>query len=166
MKKQLALQTKINLSVVLLILSFGIIVTLFVFYQSLNLLTFYAKENLNAIITEQSQILNVVFSNSEMLVKSMANNEQVIHYMSDPSSENNDVLLSEIQKYNINDAFSAIYLIDISGETLISTDPTFIGENYAFRGYFQNALEETSWVEANIGVTSKISVYDSPLIAF
>lgn len=36
--------------------------------------------------------------------------------------------------------YDAVYLLDREGRCLASTDPAFIGENYAFREYFQSAI--------------------------
>jgi len=63
-------------------------------------------------------------------------------------------ILERFNDYNIDNIYSAIYLMNTDGLTLISTDASFVGKNYAFRDYFQQALLGESVVDMAQGITS------------
>ncbi|MBU0976025.1 MAG: PAS domain S-box protein [Patescibacteria group bacterium] len=52
------------------------------------------------------------------------------------------------------EVFSAIYLMDKMGITYVSTNPDFVGKDYSFRPYFQNALQGEQLLYIAKGVTS------------
>ena len=67
----------------------------------------------------------------------------------------NPSILKNLSLHNIAGVFSAIYLMDIEGNTLVSTDASFVGKNYAFRDYFVDAKEKGRGFDVVVGVTSQ-----------
>jgi len=58
--------------------------------------------------------------------------------------------------FRSNPEFDAVFIIDKFGRCLASTDPTFIGQNYAFREYFRSSIQGNSYVSSIlVGQTTK-----------
>ena len=68
--------------------------------------------------------------------------------------ELNDEAGIAINYNNIGDNYSAIYVMDLEGKVLASTDTTFIHKNYAFRDYFTQSIKGDVYTDISIGVTS------------
>lgn len=55
---------------------------------------------------------------------------------------------------------SVIYLMDANGKTVASSNwrqpDSFLGQNYAFRAYFTNAMKRGSWEQYALGTRSKV----------
>ena len=50
--------------------------------------------------------------------------------------------------FRSNSIYDAIYLMDAKGNCVASTDSAFIGKNYSFREYFQQAMEGQSYISS------------------
>lgn len=50
--------------------------------------------------------------------------------------------------FGSNPEFDAVFIIDKFGRCLASTDPTFVGQNYAFREYFRSSIQGNSYVSS------------------
>lgn len=59
-----------------------------------------------------------------------------------------------LENYNISGGYSSIYVMDLSGVTLVSTDITFENNNYGFREYFTDAIAGRKHLSVAIGTTS------------
>ena len=61
---------------------------------------------------------------------------------------------------------SAAYLMDMKGNCIYSSEPSFVGHNYGFRPYFQAALQDSPILYTAIEVTSnKLGIfYARPVI--
>lgn len=64
-------------------------------------------------------------------------------------------VLAKLQHYNENGFFSAIYILDRSGLTRISTDVTFEGNDFSFRNYYKDALKGNYGIDAAVGIVSR-----------
>ena len=60
----------------------------------------------------------------------------------------------ELSEVNLGNIFSIIYLMDKDGNVLASTDKSLMGNNYSFRDYFKGAVENGSYVDFSVGVTT------------
>jgi predicted ribosomally synthesized peptide with nif11-like leader len=55
-----------------------------------------------------------------------------------------------------NPNYDAVYTLDIDGRCFAATDPSFVGQNYTFKEYFQQAAQGRSYTSSIlIGTTSK-----------
>lgn len=80
---------------------------------------------------------------------------RVVEYLEQPSEVRHDELVSIFDQYpKDNPDYLAVYLLDASGSAVISTDRSLVGNNYAFRAYFQNAISGTPYMDAVYGVTT------------
>lgn len=145
-------------SILGVIVFFGTLASLFVGYSTFNKLITLKKESLLIATVNRSSKVELVFSWSESLVQSVAGWNEVSELLKIKSDkdlqEAHDHLLSHLHLLNVNDSYSAIYLMDQTGLTLVSTDPRFEGKNYGFREYFQQAMAGHNYVYSSIGVTS------------
>ncbi len=145
---------KIITSIVLLIFFFGAIATGIVFYITQKTLVDNKKEDLTSNLISQTHDIRQIFNMSSELVLTISNQQMVRDYF----VHKNDVL-DLLNSYNINNNYSAIYLIDIKGEAVVSTDPTFVGKNYAFRDYFKRSIGGDNYTDVSIGSTSGLLGY-------
>lgn len=152
---RLSLRSKLILSIITLILFFGATAIFVITRYTHDLILGLEKEDLEIIAIEQSHEVGQIFSTVSQLVLTIASHEQTVSYMIDQSDEEvAEHLFHDLQGYNVGDAFSAIYLMDKDGNTLMSTDPSFVGKNYSFREYFQKAISDEPYVDIAVGVTS------------
>lgn len=84
------------------------------------------------------------------------------------SSNRQDVFRADTQRsldnvFRSNPDYDAVYLLDKNGRCVAATDPTFMGQSYAFREYFQQAIRGESYVSGILmGKTSgKPGIYFS-----
>ncbi len=150
------LKNKISLSVILIMIIFGFITALCVFYYTENILAENKKEELIYEVNKFSNELGQIFKYSQMTVETIATQREIINFFATTESEFQQVdILSILKKYNIGNIYSAIYLMSSDGTTLVSTNPSFVGKNYSFRPYFKQAIKNQLAMDVVLGVTSK-----------
>jgi PAS domain S-box-containing protein len=153
---------KIILVVAFLILLVGSIIMYFSYVISDRNLTATTNNNAQKITLVRSREIQHTFQSIQKIAESIAGNSDVVAYLSKKErspSDNLHILSDHLKVYSLSDMFSAIYLMDGKGITQVSTDPTFIGNDYSFRDYFVNAISGKSYVEFSTGVTSKAEGY-------
>lgn len=155
-----SLKTKVLFYITATHLILGLIAAALAFNVTYNYLVNRVIKDQNQTTEAKSNEIKHIFSSSSSLAKSLSKSLTIKEYLSDKQNETlrANVLL-RLNLLNINDAYSAIYLMDSDGLTLVSTDETFVGNNYGFREYFKNAVAGTPYVDMVIGVTSKLPGY-------
>ena len=134
---RLSLRKKLVISISLVVLIFGLIATFGIFYYAKNAIFDLQKESLKKITVEQSHETRQLFDDIKGLTHTLADQEKILRYLEDTDRQlQEEGVLGYLNSYNIINAFSAIYLMDAEGLTLVSTDETFVGNNYGFRSYF------------------------------
>ena len=98
---------------------------------------------------------DVFLNDAGLIINKASTKKEIIDWLSVPNSEPSKIT-DILEDYNIGNHYSAIYLMDTKGNTLISTEPEFIGKNYSFRNYFTDALAKNYGAEIGIGVTSEL----------
>ncbi len=127
---------------------------MFTFTQTKNAFSEREKGALDQVTHGRAQEIITLIDEKKGLVKSIANNESLIEDIFTNSS-NIENQIKMLERYNFNDEYLAIYVMDATGNTLVSTDLNFIGQNYGFRKYFSQAMKEETNVHTAVGVTSK-----------
>lgn len=150
---KLKLASKIILATVLTIFALGSLATMTVFYYVHKSVLDVERENLLVLAKNSTLEIVRVLTDTKSVAETIVRQPEIKKYFDEPSVQDVDVL-KLLYRYDINDRFSSIYVISRSGETLISTDPSFVGQNYSFREYFRNALAGNETVEVAVGVTS------------
>jgi len=108
---------------------------------------------------EKSNKIATFLQGSSDLAGHIASLPEVKSWMENPDSNNIEKTLKLLDSFNINKKYSAIYLLDKTGTALISTEPTFTGNNYSFRPYFKKAISGQANMDVAIGVTSLLQGY-------
>jgi PAS domain S-box-containing protein len=89
----------------------------------------------------------------------MAGSPWILPVLLDPDPQNVENANSVLDRYNTNLGFSVCYLLDPRGNALASSNRSaansFVGKNYAFRPYFQEALRGKASLYMATGVTSR-----------
>lgn|GEM_PF-1288400 len=147
-----SLKTKMLLTITGVILFFGIIATIVTFTNTFKTLRNEKKQTItDAIALQTTQVENILTSAGD-LSRTIARNPNVIETMVNEKVLNATEILNS---YNSDDKYSALYLINDAGIVLVSTDESFVNQNYGFRDYFQRAIEGQDFVDISIGITSK-----------
>lgn len=157
---KISLKNKISFSVSGIILLVGLIAVFVVFQFSKDKFLEYEKASIKELITHSVYKVGEIFSNQTKLVEKISEQEELIRYLSsDLIVLQEESILNILKKYEISDDFSAIYLLNKNGKALVSTDPSFVDNNYGFREYFKEAIQGNNYIDMAIGVTSKKAGY-------
>lgn len=94
-------------------------------------------------------------NNAQQELEAVAKRKEIIDYLKLDDREPQDPeILQNFHYHNYRDNYAAIYLMDNNGVVWASTDARFVGEDYSFRPYFQNAINNGYYHDISIGVTS------------
>ena len=119
-------------------------------YRKLELLATSAASRLDQLIID---IQNIVVQ--------ISTESSTIAFLSSTSIQEQKVVRADLQEsleniFRSNSIYDAIYLLDAKGNCVVSTDSTFVGNNYSFREYFQKAIEGQSYISSILmGKTTK-----------
>ncbi len=156
LNKKTSVKTKINVAIVGLVVFFGLVATYMVYVSVNKLLTREKEESYKNIANEHSYIVKQLFDYASLVPQQLALNPKVVSYLESGNSVIQDSeILRLLEDFRFENVLSTVYLMDRTGNTLVSTDPTFVGNNYSFRDYFQNAVVNGNGVDMVLGVTSK-----------
>jgi len=155
MKIKVSLISRLIVYITSSILLFGVLAIIFVFIYSKNSFLTNNISNFKELSLEQTQETSLILNRARDLVRVIADDELLSKYLENPDQSQVDQILNNFYAYNIRRIYSAIYLIDKNGNTLISTDKSFVGQDYGFRDYFKESMAGKPYVDLAIGVTSK-----------
>jgi PAS domain S-box-containing protein len=115
--------------------------------------------DLSELALERSSKISSYLKNSSDLAEYLSTFPEVVKWTENPDQKNTEEALNFFNDFNIKKQYSSIYILDKSGVALISTDPTFVNNNYSFRPYFQKAINGEKNMYTAIGATSKAQGY-------
>lgn len=147
-----SIKNKILISVLLIILLFGLLAVFMVFNYSKNILIKKEEAYLSKTSYRFSQEIDQIFNDNLSIAKIIASQDYIINFTERNVVDNN--IKDYLNSFNVENNFSAIYLMNKDGLTLASTYESFLGNNYGFRDYFQNAINGNSYVDVAVGLTS------------
>lgn len=156
-KLRLSLQQKITYSVVSIIIFFGALASIISFYQTKNSLSAEVMSGLLISTVAQAHETTQVLHQSEGIVRELAIHPAINNLLS-PESEvkkTTPLALETLNRYNINSMFLSLYVLDQVGNTVVSTDPRMLNQNYAFRDYYRLAMQGESHLDIAQGVTTQ-----------
>lgn len=151
---KIRISTKISIAAVLTILFLGILATGAVYYFVQKTVIDLEKEGLKILVHDSTMEISRAFLDSEMLTATIAKQPEIVSYFDNPVEQEGEII-KILNRYNIEDQYSAIYLLSRTGKALVSTEPTFIGNNYSFSNYFEDAVNGKVTIEFALGETSK-----------
>src|SRR6056297_649682 len=157
---RMSIKNKIALSISGVVLVVGVLATVTIFFVSRNQFIDYEKRDLAQIALRSNYEVERFFQDQRQFVAHMAEQPELREYLIRATTTPGDAeVLDVLKKYHLESKFSAIYLMDSIGETLVSTNPDFTGKNYGFRPYFQSALRGEPGLYMAVGQTSKEAGY-------
>ena len=128
MFKLYSLRLKVVSVSAVIILFFGTLAKSFVFFRGLSAITDQSKEDIKDLIEIQSTQVDMVFDFVEETVENIATSDDIVAYVERGALESeNAFIVNELELHDHSGMFSAIYIMDPSGLTVVSTDPTFTG---------------------------------------
>ncbi len=157
------LKNKLSLAVVAIIAVLGLAATLMVYRYASQEFLEYEKGEVELTATEKSNQINSIMNYGFAAVTTLGSHQAVADFVTGADGRiTQEQMLNQLIDANIADLFSAIYIMDETGLTLVSTDERFTGNNYGFRTYFETAKNGEVSVDVALGVTSqKIGFYFS-----
>jgi C4-dicarboxylate-specific signal transduction histidine kinase len=155
MFKNINLKTKITLSIVLSFFILCILVVISVnFYLEKKLVDEKLTE-INKLTIEQAHESIQIFKNNKIFAKMLGTRTRVKEYLLNKTEARRMELLGVFNEYAKEDTkYLSLYLLDKNGIALISTDPTFVGQDYSFRDYFKEGMKGNSYTDILLGKTS------------
>jgi len=125
------------------------------FYYLEDVLTKERVQEIEQLAKEQIRETASTFRYYTSFAKILSDYQEVETYLTDQTEENRRYVDSIFGKYADEDPeILSLYLLDVHGLTLVSTDRSFIGNNYSFRDYFKNSIKGRAYLDAVVGVTS------------
>ncbi|OGM94896.1 hypothetical protein A2524_00370 [Candidatus Wolfebacteria bacterium RIFOXYD12_FULL_48_21] len=151
----MSIKTKVIIGVVVTTACFGVLMAITATRVADRVITDIVLKHTAMVVTQQRDVIEGVFADSIGFARNISLQQPIITYLqlSDPQ-EQDPTLLAHLTNSDANKHYQAVYVMDKAGKTLVSTDPSFVGQNYAFRTYFKGAISGASTVDAAIGVTS------------
>lgn len=119
----------------------------------------YRKLELSATSTA-SRLDQLIIDIQRVLVQ-VSSDHNVVGFLTSTTSAKRDAFRPDLQQtllniFRSNPDFDAVFLINRQGECLASTDPKFVGQNYAFREYFRSSIQGNSYISSIlVGQTTK-----------
>lgn len=151
---KLSLKVKTIFFSVVIAFAVGIVATVFVFFITRNIQIENRHDFLEQLTNQIVKEIRQVFFQGEDIVATIAKQPTILEPLVNGIELQDPHVLQHLQHFDIGGRYSSIYLIAPDGTTLVSTDPSFVGNNYGFREYFQKALNGRPSVDVVRGVTS------------
>ena len=153
--KALSLRKKIGFSILIIGVVAGIILAGILYFYLVNVLTDSSIETQRKITIEQTHETRANFARYELFAEMLGTRTRVLEFLGDRSEARQIELQGIFDEYAERDKnVLSIYLMDIAGLTLVSTDRTFIGQNYSYRTYFRESLAGRPYIYSAFGQTS------------
>ncbi|MEH2326472.1 MAG: Nif11-like leader peptide family RiPP precursor [Nostoc sp.] len=127
--------------------------------QNLNSATDSEYRKLELLATSNASRLDQLLLDIQRVAVQVSTDKDVIRFLASVPEKQID-LRSSMERsldniFRSNPDYDVVYIVDKNGQCQGATDPTFIGQNYAFREYFQKALLGRSNVSSILlGATS------------
>ncbi|MBD1930053.1 HAMP domain-containing protein [Trichocoleus sp. FACHB-90] len=115
---------------------------------------------LELLATSNASRLDQLIIDIQRVVVQVSTEKNVVGFLTSTSPERQGTFRASVQRsldniFRSNPDYDAVYLLDKEGRGLASTDPTFIGQNYAFREYFRASIQGQPYVSSVlVGTTS------------
>ncbi len=113
----------------------------------------YRKLELSA--TSTASRLDQLIMDIQTVVVQVSRDADVVNFLTNVSP-NRELQRRLLNINSSNPDFDAVFILDVEGKCLKSTDPTFINQKYHFREYFQKAIQGKPYVSSIlVGDTTK-----------
>ncbi len=129
--------------------------------RSLQSLEASEYRKLELLATSTASRLDQLIVDIQRIVVQVSSDRNVVGFLVSTPPAKRETLRQELQQtlsniFRSHPDFDAVFLMDKSGRCVASTDRKFVGQNYAFREYFTQAIGGRSYVSSIlVGETSK-----------
>ena len=152
---KVSLRRKVSISVMVIITVFTAMSAIAIYSYAKALLLKNIESEIASVSRTQSHEATQILSEGRRVIEAIATHPNIMNYFSQGERNIQDEdILRDLAVFNLDDHYSAIYILDLEGTTLVSTEPSFVGKNYKFRNYFEKSLQGEQGVDVGIGMTS------------
>ncbi|MBE9035822.1 PDC sensor domain-containing protein [aff. Roholtiella sp. LEGE 12411] len=129
--------------------------------QSLDSVEAGEYRKLELLATSVASRLDQLIIDIQRIVVQVSSDRNVVNFLAANSSGKRVGLRNDMQQtlqnvFRSNPDFDAIFVMDKNGRAVAATDPTFVGQNYAFREYFRSSIKGNSYISSIlVGETTK-----------
>ncbi len=129
--------------------------------QSLESVEASEYRKLELLATSTASRLDQLIIDIQRVVVQVSTERNVVSFVASTTPAKRENLRRAMQQtlqnvFRSNPDYDAVFITDKEGRCLASTDPKFIGQNYAFREYFRQAIQGNSYVSSIlVGQTTK-----------
>ena len=115
---------------------------------------------LELLATSNASRLDQLIIDIQRVAVQVSTDKDVVGFLAATNLQKQTAFRSSMQRtldnvFRSNPDYDVAYIIDTKGRCLAATDPTFIGQNYAFREYFRFSIQGRPYVSSIIvGTTS------------
>jgi C4-dicarboxylate-specific signal transduction histidine kinase len=116
---------------------------------------------LELLATSTASRLDQLIIDIQRVIVQVSSDRNVVGFLIAPTSKEQQAHLADLQQtlqnvFLSNPDFDAVFVTDKQGRAVAATDPTFVGQNYAFREYFRSSIQGNSYVSTIlVGETTK-----------
>ncbi|GAA6623367.1 Nif11-like leader peptide family RiPP precursor [Scytonema sp. NUACC26] len=116
---------------------------------------------LELLATSNASRLDQLIIDIQRVAVQVSTDKDVVGFLASTTPQKQESFRSSMQRtldnvFRSNPDYDVVYVIDSNGRCLAATDPTFIGQNYAFRKYFGSSIQGRPYVSSIlVGKTSK-----------
>ncbi|MFN6565487.1 MAG: cache domain-containing protein [Nostoc sp. ChiSLP01] len=115
---------------------------------------------LELLATSNASRLDQLIVDIQRVAVQISTDKDVVSFLASTTPQKQKAFRSSMQRsldnvFRSNPDYDVVYVMDRAGRCLAATDPTFIGQKYAYREYFQQSLQGRPYVSSIlIGTTS------------
>ena len=155
-----SIRTKLSLA----LLSVALIPMSFTTYHNLQESLQSAEDSeyrkLELLATSNASRLDQLIIDIQRVAVQVSTDKDVVGFLASTTPQKQGTFRSSMQRrldnvFRSNPDYDGVFVIDRNGHCLAATDPTFIGQNYAFREYFRFSIQGRPYVSSIlVGTTS------------
>lgn len=106
-----------------------------------------------SLTSESAKTIKFIFDQGESIVRTVSI-LPLLKSVENLNKTSEAAIYRLLSEHNINNIFSSFYVMDVVGNTIISTDRSFLGHNFSYRNYFKQAISGMSNVDVAMGTVS------------
>ncbi len=154
-KFKVALRSKVIWLNIVLLGVFASILIFFVYKLAVNELTNSKRETTRVVIEGQAKVIDFALSRPVSAVRELANTELVKKYFMGSKKSGETDLVDFFKSVSLAREYSNVYLMDMEGNVVVSVDPSFLNNNFAYRDYFNKARGGNTHMQIAFGTVTK-----------
>lgn len=161
-KIKFSLKSKVVFLNIGIVFIFASILVIMLNRLTVNTLINSKRETTKVVIEGQAREVEFALSRPLGAVEALSKNDKVVSYLSEDKPKTGKAVLDLFESVSVGREYSNIYIMDKNGNVILSVDPSFLNNNFAFRDYFVEGLQGKPHMQIAFGVlTHKAGYYFS-----